>query len=123
MRKALMLILGLMPGCCGMLTPAAAQEHHERHHATYQSWVNGEGRNCCNDQDCGELPDADLRTSKDGYEVRIEGKWCPVLPHHYLKKGNAPNWSTAHVCVLRPNAYLPQDPCERFLCFQPKPLF
>lgn len=124
MRTALALILGILPSCCGMLTPIAAQEHHDRHHQVYKDWVNGNGRGCCNDQDCGELRDEDQRTSAKGIEVRIEGQWCPVLPHHYLKKGNAPNWGSAHVCVLMQTGYEDtSNPCDRLLCFQPKPLF
>jgi hypothetical protein len=93
---------------------AQAQEHHERHHAYYQGWMNKAHFGCCNDQDCGELADENERTTADGtIEVKIEGEWCPVLPHHYLKQGNAPDWSTSHVCVQK--GPVPRV-CERLLC-------
>lgn len=98
-----------------------AQEHHHRHHAHYQNWINKAGEGCCNDQDCGELRDADERTS-DGYlEIRIEGRWCPVLSRHYLKTGNVPNASVAHACVWHQNVKPHLGACERLLCYQPKP--
>jgi hypothetical protein len=100
------------------LARARAQEHHERHHAYYQGWMNKAHFGCCNDQDCGELSEQNERTTAAGIEVRIEGEWCPVLPHHYLKQGNSPDWSTSHVCVQK--GPVPRV-CERLLCYQPKP--
>jgi hypothetical protein len=44
------------------LARAEAQEHHERHHAYYQGWMNKAHFGCCNDQDCGELADENERT-------------------------------------------------------------
>lgn len=104
---------------------AHGQHNHAQHHDVYRGWVNGAGAGCCNDRDCGELPDIDERTIAGKLEVRIEGQWCPVLPHHYLKKGNAPNWSSAHVCVAVkiPEYGDDRPPCERLLCYQPRPLF
>jgi hypothetical protein len=106
--------------------PALAQTNHDRHHDVYQNWVNQEGKGCCNDQDCGELAEGNERPSPSGrgIEVRIEGEWCPVRPGHYLKHGNAPNWSTSHVCVVKKNNGYTQNNmpvCERLLCYQPKP--
>lgn len=98
-----------------------AQEHHERHHAYYQSWVNRQDKGCCNDQDCGELREEDERNTREGVEVRIEGQWCPVQSFHYLKRGNAPDWTTSHVCVLKYQSRLNTSVCERLLCYQPKP--
>ena len=98
-----------------------AQEHHERHHAYYQNWVNKQDKGCCNDQDCGELREEDERNTRDGVEVRIEGQWCPVQPFHYLKRGNAPNWTTSHVCVQKYPSPPNTSVCERLLCYQPKP--
>ena len=100
---------------------AQAQEHHERHHAYYQNWVNKQDRGCCNNQDCGELREENERTAAGGVEVRIDGEWCPVKPWHYLKQGNAPDWSTAHVCVRKSYAGLNTATCDRLLCYQPKP--
>lgn len=98
--------------------PALAQEHHDRHHATYQNWLSNGGINCCNNQDCGELPPEQERITPAGQtEVRIDGQWCPVLPSHYLKRGNAPNWSTSHVCVEKSA----KPVCDRLLCYQPRP--
>jgi hypothetical protein len=66
------------------LARAHAQEHHERHHPSYQNWVNQADKGCCNNQDCGELAGDNERTVAGRIEVRIEGTWCPVLAHHYL---------------------------------------
>ena len=103
--------------------PAAAQHNHAQHHASYQSWVNKNGVGCCDSRDCGLLPDADERTTAGQLEVRVEGQWCPILSHHYLKSGNAPDWSSAHVCVLTAAPGRPESPCARLLCYQPRPLF
>ena len=113
------------PGLVALLAlwppSAQAQEHHERHHAYYQNWVNRQDKGCCNDQDCGELREEDERSTRDGVEVRIEGQWCPVQSFHYLKRGNAPDWATSHVCVLKYQNPLNTSVCERLLCYQPKP--
>lgn len=111
-----MLVLLLAP-----TAQAVAQSHHGRHHAFYQNWINKADKGCCNDQDCGELAENDERTIGDRVEVLVEGTtWCPVEPHHYLKRGNAPNWATAHVCVRKWRQ--PDEPaCARLLCYQPKP--
>jgi hypothetical protein len=122
---------------------ADAQEHHEGHHGGvpggtharwhakyYINWVNKEGKGCCNNQDCGELPDGDQRVTSEGMiEVRIHGvgvasgqtAWCPVLLKHYLASGNAPNWNTAHICVS--DYYHGKTPCEQLICYQPKPMY
>lgn len=109
----LLFLLALLPSV------AFAQEHHAQHHPVYQNWINGRDKGCCNNQDCGELREENERQTSAGVEVRIEGKWCPVESWHYLKRGNAPDWSTSHVCVLK--SYAPGSPCERLLCYQPKP--
>jgi hypothetical protein len=114
------IVLGLF--LLGLYPLAHAQEHHERHHATYQNWVNQRDKGCCNNQDCGTLAEENERQTPKGVEVRIEGKWCPVEPWHYLKRGNAPDWSSSHVCVRKQyyaEGYI--QPCERLLCYQPKP--
>jgi len=104
-----------------MLYPLAhAQVGHDRHHVFYQNWTNQKDTNCCNNQDCGELPPENERVTSNGVEVKIEGVWCPVYSWHYLKKGNAPNWAVAHVCVQR--AFQSKtSACSRLLCYQPKP--
>jgi hypothetical protein len=105
-------------------SPILVQHRHERNHSFYQSWANSaqpQPQGCCNNQDCGELPDADERTHQGQLQVRIEGEWCDVRPHHYLSKGNTPNWQTAHVCVT--GYYGGRTPCEKLVCYQPKPGF
>jgi hypothetical protein len=101
-------------------SPANAQHNHELHHNVYQNWVNKQGKGCCNNHDCGELAESNERSNGSSVEVRIEGQWCPVQRHMYLKSGNAPDWSTSHVCVLNGRHHA-GGPCERLLCYQPKP--
>ena len=98
-----------------------AQEHHQMHHAYYQNWVNKQDKGCCNNQDCGELRAENERVTGGGIEVRIDGEWCPVQSWHYLKQGNAPDWSTSHVCVLKYSTTANASACQRLLCYQPKP--
>lgn len=103
---------------------ALAQTRHHLDHLNYQNWINKRSQGCCNNNDCGQIADVDERTTASGaLEVRIEGTWCPVQSYHYLMKGNAPDWSTSHVCVQKniiPNGV---PICARLLCYQPKPLF
>jgi hypothetical protein len=98
-----------------------AQHNHHQHHAYYQNWVNKQDKGCCNNQDCGELREENERMTHGGIEVRVEGEWCPVQSWHYLKQGNAPNWTTSHVCVLKHSGATNVSACERLLCYQPKP--
>lgn len=105
---------------CLLCLPAAAEDGHAMFHAYYQNWLNADGQGCCNNQDCHPIADKDVREVPT-LEVRVGGEWCPVLPRHYLRTGNAPDWSTAHVCVLSNASYQYKSPCERLLCFQPKP--
>jgi hypothetical protein len=114
MRSLLVATLVLWP------LGAQAQHNHHQHHAFYQNWVNKQDKGCCNNQDCGELRDDDERTVGDRVEVRIAGEWCPVQAHHYLKRGNAPDWSISHVCVQKYGA-AGMPACQRLLCYQPKP--
>jgi hypothetical protein len=116
MRYVLTVLLLCLPAYPGM-----AQHNHHLHHNVYQNWVNHDNKGCCNNQDCGELADTDERMNGAGVEVRVEGEWCPVRPHMYLKMGNAPNWSTSHVCVLNKSSINTGGPCERLICYQPKP--
>lgn len=122
---------------CGSLLAAALAMPawaHEAHHqddtrTNYSNWVNGEDKGCCNNQDCGIAKDEDV-SYVGKIQVRISGKWCPVESRHYLKKGGVSNANYNHVCVrvhYTTDDYgndLPDiDPCERLLCFQPKPLY
>lgn len=110
---------------CLLASPTTAHEVKlpSGNTVNYQNWVNGLDHGCCNNQDCRPIADAQVRMSPR-VEVNIEGHWCPVLPHHYLKRGNAPDWSSAHVCVRigYGEERATSSPCERLLCFQPKPL-
>lgn len=109
------LMRNLLVGLIFIITPLAAHDH-------YSDWVNRKGQECCTDQqDCRALSNEDERTVAGKLEVRVEGAWCPVLPHHYLKTGNAPNWQTSHICVVRKLDDGFQ--CERFICYQSKPGF
>lgn len=123
MIRLLLIALALILLFLLALYPLAhAQSNHAQHHtAHYQNWINQADKGCCNDRDCGELADENERTTAVGIEVKIEGQWCPVLAQHYLKKGNAPDWSTAHVCVRKPIYGEGSFVCERLLCYQPKP--
>jgi hypothetical protein len=114
--------LALTGGLWAIVDPAYAQQHHELGHAYYRNWVNQQGTGCCNNQDCGELADTDVKEDREVTEVRIEGEWCRIQPWMYLKAGNAPNWATNHVCVVKDSQWLTdRRPCSRLLCFQPKP--
>lgn len=104
------------------LARAQAQTNHDRHHPDYQGWVNKNDKGCCNNDDCGELGEDDERTEGGSLLIRVEGTWCPVLPHHYLKRGNVPNASVSHACVLKKQSWMaPASACDRLLCYQPKP--
>lgn len=109
---------------CLIYPLAHAQYSHAQYHDVYyKNWINKRGAGCCNGQDCTALDDADERTNHGTLEVRIQGQWCEIKPYHYLKTGNVPDASTAHVCVQKnvvPNAVAP---CDRLLCYQPKPMF
>lgn len=102
---------------------ARAEHNHDHHrfHAFYQDWINKAGAGCCNDRDCSTIADSNVKDIGGSTHVRIEASWCPVLTKHYLSKGNSPNWDSAHVCV-QPKGESDLSPCERLLCFQPRPL-
>lgn len=102
--------------------PVRAQEH-QRFHRHYKSWVNKADKGCCDDRHCSPLADSDERTSNGFLEVRVEGAWCAVLPHHYLKSGNVPNAAVSHVCAWGANdqGWQNKGSCERLICYQPKP--
>jgi hypothetical protein len=106
-----------------LVAPALAQHNHAQHHASYQSWVNKADKGCCDNQDCRDLAEDGERIEGGRLVVRVDGEWCPVLPHHYLKRGNVPDASVSHACIV------PRDSprasglsaCERLLCYQPRP--
>jgi hypothetical protein len=105
---------------CG---PALGQhgQHHAQGHDFYKHWHNKNDVNCCDNRDCDKLADTDERMSRGTVEVRVGDQWCPVLPHHYLKKGNTPDWSVSHACI-RPHAIASDaSVCDRLLCYQPRP--
>jgi hypothetical protein len=117
---------GIMAGLAAFslwaTVPALAQHDHAAGHPSYQNWVNQKGTGCCNNQDCGEIADSDVRDDGNATEVRIDGEWCAVQSWMYLKAGNAPNWSVNHVCVVPDSLTLAdRRPCARLICFQPKP--
>jgi hypothetical protein len=109
-------------------SPLHAHELHQGHeHVNYSNWKNKADRGCCNNYDCGPIEDKDVHMSPVT-EVKVDGEWCAVLPHHYLQTGNAPDWSSAHVCVQRTfvngvEVKPSGSACQRLLCFQPKPMF
>lgn len=105
--------------------------HSASAHDGYSNWTNRGGQGCCNNNDCDRIADEDVRELRDHVEVKIRDQWCEVKPHHYLRTGNAPDWSSAHVCIQKGN-YLYNAPprygqgaslCHTLLCFQPKPQF
>lgn len=107
---------------------AFAQIGHDLYHSTYMNWTNNAGQGCCNNRDCGIVQDEDVQTINGMLHVFIRGvggavgqsSWCPVRIQHYLKSGNAPDWSHHHACVS--DHYKGATPCAQFICFQPKPL-
>lgn len=114
-------------------SPTLGQEHHghppehaQLHQEHYVNWVNGKDEGCCNNAHCGPLDAKNERTVGGQLEVFVRGRgiatgtsaWCPVLRHHYLSKGNAPNWGTSHSCVYESAG---ETPCTQFICYQPKP--
>ena len=125
MIRNIAIAIGIIVITLFLIYPLAhAQSNHAQYHDLYyKGWINKRGAGCCNNQDCSRLSDDDERTSQGLLEVRVQGTWCQIQPHHYLLKGNVPDASTAHVCVQKnvvPNAV---PPCDRILCYQPKPMF
>jgi hypothetical protein len=73
-----------------------AQHNHDEGHLDHSQWRSGRTINCCNSEDCGFLRDDEWRHGKEGDEIKIQGKWCPVKPTHYITEGKSPDWSHAH---------------------------
>lgn len=94
----------------------------------YSNWVNKNGHGCCNNEDCLPIPEGFERTREGVLEVFVEGRgvakgkseWCPVMAHHYLSKGNAPNGSVSHYCVWH---HAGNTPCLQFICYQPQAMY
>lgn len=125
-RSFATLLLCLTLATCGTLTPVMAQHNHAAGHNDYSGWATPTISNCCNNQDCGELRDEEVRDTAKGTEIKIEGQWCPVLPKHYITKGKSPDWNKSHACI-RKKKWAGCDeggcyedttsPCERLLCY------
>lgn len=120
-KLAILFVLACFPAAVG-----AHELHRGAQNVNYSNWKNSKAspQGCCNNQDCRPVED---RSVGDHQEVKVEGKWCVVHPWMYLSTGNAPDWSTAHACVevqtgegyeMTPNS---ADPCQRLICYQPKP--
>jgi hypothetical protein len=105
----------------GMLAgPALAQHDHARGHSEYQSWASQKTGNCCDDKDCGILDDDQVRETTTGPEVKVRGKWCRVLPEHFIIKGKSPDWNKPHACINTDLRTSYGDDCERLLCYSGK---
>lgn len=100
-----------------LLSPALGEDDsylHAQGHNSYRDWASKKTGNCCNNQDCRWLADAEWREDPVT-EVKIDGEWCPVKPEHLLVKGKSPDATKAHACIDRRTVKLPA--CERLLCF------
>lgn len=103
------------------------KSQHAQFHDHYVNWINNDGKGCCNGADCKPFAEENLTTINGELMAFVRGvgkaegtaDWCPILRKHYLSKGNAPNWSTAHACIT--DYYGGQTPCEQLICFQPQP--
>jgi hypothetical protein len=104
---------------------ANAQHNHDEGHHDYTEWMSGRTWNCCNEKDCGDLNEDEVRETPTGTEVLVktednEPKWCPVTKQHFLIKGRSPDWSKPHACIINANTSHYSNPCDAFLCFVPK---
>jgi hypothetical protein len=97
--------------------PAFAQHDHARGHSEYQNWASRKTGNCCDDKDCGILDDDQVRETTTGPEVKVRGKWCRVLPEHFIIKGRSPDWNKPHACINYDVRTSYGDDCERLLCY------
>lgn len=99
---------------------ASAQHNHAAGHNEYQNWSSQKTSNCCNNDDCGQILDTQVRATDKGYEVAIDKQWCPVLREHWIIRGKSPDFSSYHGCVGKSAYYKELPPCERLLCFAGK---
>ena len=102
---------------CVLADPTLAQHDHARGHSEYQNWASRKTGNCCDDKDCGILDDDQVRETRTGPEVKVRGKWCPVLPEHFIIKGKSPDWNKPHACINYDFRTSYADDCERLLCY------
>ena len=105
---------------CLLASPAFAQHDHARGHNEYQNWASKKTGNCCDDKDCGILNDDQVRETTTGPEVKVRGKWCRVLPEHFIIKGKSPDWNKPHACVNYDFRTTYADDCDRLLCYSGK---
>ena len=105
---------------CLLTSPAVAQHDHARGHSEYQNWASKKTGNCCDDKDCGILDDDQVRETTTGPEVKVRGKWCRVLPEHFIIKGKSPDWNKPHACVNYDFRTTYADDCDRLLCYSGK---
>lgn len=105
------LLLVLLPSI------ATPQHNHSHGHNDYQGWSSSKVGNCCNNDDCGELREDEIRETPIGPEVKIAGEWCPVGPEHFTIRGKSPDASVAHACVGKTEYWQSVEPCKRLLCF------
>lgn len=100
---------------------ARAQEHH-RYHNSYQNWSSEVTNNCCNSQDCSDIPEERIKESSAGTSIEISGQWCAVEQKHRITRGQSPDWSKYHACLQPDVSYTAgkKPPCERLLCFVTK---
>ncbi len=99
------------------------QHNHSEGHPDYLNWASGRTSNCCNEKDCGDLDESEVRETPTGTEVlvHVQGqkeKWCPVLKEHFITKGKSPDWSKPHACIIQSGWVL--DECQRFVCYAGK---
>ncbi len=121
------IVIGLGIAFCAALVlfpkTAPAQHNHSEGHADYKEWESGRTWNCCNENDCGDINDDEIRETPTGTEVLVQAadnapKWCPVTKQHFLTHGKSPDWNKPHACIIKSGSYA--DECMRFLCFVPK---
>ena len=103
-------------------------------HDGYSDWTNQLRESCCEDRHCHPLDDSEVRTDSQNTYVKIADEWCEVKSSDYAR-GTSPDWSHAHICLQPASDLLclsqpriclqrPLDsPCERIICFMPKPDF
>ena len=115
-KPFLLIVIAIALLCLFGWTLAQAQHNHSAGHDEYKNWASRDGAACCNKSDCGTVKPEDERIEGGKHQIRIEGKWCPILPGMYLRTGKSPDWSSSHACVW-PNWGGDQDVCSRLKCY------
>jgi hypothetical protein len=108
----------ILPILLLLISPALA-------HDGYTEWRNQIGELCCEDFHCRTLDDSEVRTSGQNVYVKIADEWCEIKSWHRAR-GSSPDWSHAHLCLWPGMDLLPapkRSPCDRIICFMPKPDF